>query len=44
MEYYYDQTIDVATKIELTITKEAIEASIEKYKEILSTKKKNLIK
>lgn len=44
MENYYDQTIDVATKIESTITKEAIEASIEKYKEILSTKKRNLIK
>ncbi len=42
-ENYYEQTIDIVTKIESVMTQDAINVIMEKYKEVLSLKKRNLI-
>lgn len=42
-ENYYDQTIDTVTKIESVMTEEVIGVIMNKYKEVLSVKKRSLI-
>lgn len=41
---YYEQTIDVVTKIESVITEKMLDAIMDKYKDLLSMAKINLIK
>ncbi|MEG1292654.1 MAG: HipA domain-containing protein, partial [Clostridium sp.] len=41
---YYIQTIDTVRKIESVVTEESVCAIVDKYEEVLSTKRKNLIK
>ncbi|UWP61387.1 HipA domain-containing protein [Ruminococcus gauvreauii] len=42
-EKYYKETIDIVEKIETCVTEEAIGAILDKYKEILPKKKRDLI-
>ncbi|MEG0153886.1 MAG: HipA domain-containing protein [Lachnospiraceae bacterium] len=42
--YYYIQTIDTVRKIESVVTEESVCAIVDRYGEVLSTKRKNLIK
>lgn len=42
-ENYYEQTIDIVVKMESVMTENTINAIMDKYKEVLSVKKRSLI-